>query len=91
MNKTNLIDAVAIDAGISKATAKLAVESFINNVTTTLENGGKVAVVGWGTFSTSVRPERQGINPKTREAITIPKKTVVKFKAGAAFADAVNK
>lgn len=91
MNKTNLIDAVAIDAGISKAAAKLAVESFMNNVTTTLENGGKVAVVGWGTFSTSVRPKRQGINPKTREKITIPEKTVVKFKAGAAFADAVNK
>ena len=91
MNKSELIDSISADAGISKAEAKKAVESFASNVTKTLSSGGKISLVGWGTFSTSVRPARDGRNPQTGETIKIPKKTVVKFKAGAMLADAVNK
>ena len=91
MNKSELIDSISADAGISKAEAKKAVESFASNVTKTLSSGGKLSLVGWGTFSTSVRPAREGRNPQTGKAIKIAEKTVVKFKAGAMLADAVNK
>lgn len=90
MNKTELIDAMAQDAGITKTAAKAALESFINNVTATLsKKDGKVALVGFGTFSVSERAERQGINPSTKEIITIPAKNVAKFKPGAELANAV--
>lgn len=89
MNKSELIDAMAADAGITKVAAKAALESFISNVQTTLQNEGKVALVGFGTFSVSERAARQGINPKSGEAIEIPAKKVAKFKAGAELADAV--
>lgn len=91
MNKSELIDIVAADAGISKIQAKVAIESFASNVTKTLSSGGKLSLVGWGTFSTSVRPARSGRNPQTGATIEIPEKTVVKFKAGASLVDAVNK
>ena len=91
MNKSELIDSVAADAGISKIQAKVAIESFASNVTKTLSSGGKLSLVGWGTFSTSVRPARSGRNPQTGATIEIPEKTVVKFKAGASLVDAVNK
>lgn len=91
MNKSELIDRVAADAGISKIEAKVAIESFASNVTKTLSSGGKLSLVGWGTFSTSVRPARSGRNPQTGATIEIPEKTVVKFKAGASLVDAVNK
>lgn len=90
MNKSDLIDAMAADAGISKAAAKAALESFTNNVTNTLKSGGKVALVGWGTFSVSQRAARTGRNPQTGAEITIAAKNVAKFKAGAGLSDAVN-
>ena len=90
MNKSELIDAMASDAGISKAAAKSALESFTNNVTGTLKKGGKVALVGWGTWSISKRKARTGRNPKTGDAIQIKAKNVVKFKAGSKFDSSVN-
>jgi DNA-binding protein HU-beta len=82
MNKADLIDAMAEDAGISKAAAKKALDSFTDRVSTTLASGGRVSLVGFGTFSTSERSAREGRNPQTGATIQIPAKTVAKFKAG---------
>ncbi len=90
MNKSDLIDVMAADAGISKAAAKKALESLTENVTKTLKKGDKVSLVGWGTWSVSKRDARTGRNPQTGKAIQIPAKNVVKFKAGAGLSDAVN-
>ena len=90
MNKSELVDAVAADAGISKAAAKSALESVTANVTKALKKGDKVALVGWGTWSVSRRAARTGRNPQTGAAIQIKAKNVVKFKAGAGFSGAVN-
>ena len=83
MNKTQLIDAMAAKAGISKADSKKALEAFMESVNEALIAGDKVALVGFGTFSVSERAERTGRNPQTGESITIAAKKVVKFKAGA--------
>lgn len=83
MNKADLIDAMAADAGISKAAAKKALDSFTSNVTDSLAKGGRVSLVGFGSFSTSKRSAREGRNPQTGKKINIPAKTVAKFKAGA--------
>lgn len=91
MNKSDLVDAMAADAGITKAAAKKALDSFMANVEGTLKKGDKVSLVGFGTFSTSHRAARQGRNPQTGKAMQIKAKTVAKFKAGAGLADAVNK
>lgn len=91
MNKSELIDAIAKDAEITKAAAKKALESFVANVTETLKKkDGKVSLVGFGTFSVSERAARQGINPATKKPIQIEAKTVAKFKAGADLATAVS-
>ncbi|CAM1341287.1 HU family DNA-binding protein [uncultured Tenacibaculum sp.] len=90
MNKSDLIDAMAADAGISKAAAKAALDSLTANVTNTLKKGGKVALVGWGTWSVSERAARTGRNPQTGKEIKIAAKNVVKFKAGAGLSDSVN-
>ena len=90
MNKSELIDAIAKDAEITKAAAKKALESFVANVTNTLKKkDGKVSLVGFGTFSVAERAARQGINPATKKPIKIAAKTVAKFKAGSDLADAV--
>ena len=84
MNKSELIDAIAKDANITKVAAKAALESFISNVTSTLkQKDGKVSLVGFGTFSVADRAARQGINPATKKPIQIAAKKVAKFKAGA--------
>ena len=90
MKKSDLIDAMASDAGISKAAAKSALESFMSSVTNTLKDGGKVALVGFGTFSVSKRSARSGRNPQTGAEITIAAKNVAKFKAGTELRNAVN-
>ena len=90
MNKSELIDAMAKDASITKVAAKAALESFISNVTETLkQKEGKVSLVGFGTFSVAERAARQGINPATKKPIKIAAKKVAKFKAGADLADSV--
>ncbi len=90
MNKSQLVDAMAQDAGISKAAAKKALESFLSNVEGTLKKGGKVSLIGFGTFSVQTRKAREGRNPATGATIKIPAKKVVKFKAGSDLAKSVN-
>lgn len=80
MNKTELIDAIAAESGITKEEAKKALDSFTSNVTKALKKGGKVSLVGFGTFSTSIRSARNGINPQSKKTIKIAAKTVAKFK-----------
>jgi DNA-binding protein HU-beta len=90
MNKSELIDAMAADAGISKAAAKLALESFLGNVGNTLKGGGRISLVGFGSWSVSERAAREGRNPQSGATIQIKAKKVVKFKAGAELEGAVN-
>lgn len=82
MNKTDLINAIAEKADISKVQAKKALEAFIDTTTDALKNDEKVALIGFGTFSTSMRAERMGRNPYTKKEMKIPAKKTVKFKAG---------
>ncbi|AJH14050.1 HU family DNA-binding protein [Myroides profundi] len=91
MNKTELIDAIAKDAEISKVAAKKALESFLSNVETTLGKGEKISLVGFGSWSVSDRAAREGRNPQTGKTIKIAAKKVVKFKAGSELENAVNK
>ena len=90
MNKSDLIDAIAADSGITKASAKLALESLLGNISGTLKNGGKVSLVGFGSWSVTNRAARDGRNPQTGKTIQIAAKNVVKFKAGAELDGAVN-
>ena len=90
MNKTELIEAIAAGAGLSKADAKKALEATVGAVKDTLVKGDKIQLVGFGTFSVAERPAREGRNPSTGATITIPAKKVAKFKAGAELADALN-
>lgn len=89
MNKTELVDAIAGKAGLSKVDSKKALNAAIEAVQEALKAGDKVALVGFGTFAVTERPARTGINPATKAKITIDAKKVVKFKAGAELADAV--
>ena len=82
MNKSDLINAMAAESGLSKADSKKALDACVSAVSAALKDGDKVALVGFGTFSVSERGERTGINPATKQTITIPAKKVVKFKAG---------
>ncbi len=90
MNKTDLIDAMAENAGISKEAAKKALESFLENVEKSLKKGDRVSLVGFGSWSVSKRAAREGRNPQTGKTIKIAAKNVVKFKAGADLQKAVN-
>lgn len=89
MNKAELISAISAESGLNKADAKKAVEGFISAVTGALKSGEKVSLVGFGTFSVSERGERIGINPATKQTITIAARKVAKFKAGAELSAAV--
>ena len=90
MNKGDLIDSVANEAGLSKADAGRAVDALIGAVTGTLKGGGQVSLVGFGTFSVKARAARMGRNPRTGEAIQIKASNVPGFKAGKALKEAVN-
>ena len=89
MNKSELIDAMAADAGISKASAKLALESFLGSVSSTLQGGGRVSLVGFGSWSVSQRAARDGRNPQTGATMQIAASKVPGFKAGKALKDKV--
>ena len=90
MNQTELIDAMAADAGITKAAAKKALETFLGNVEGSLKTGNRVSLVGFGSWSVSQRSAREGRKPQTGATIKIAAKNVVKFKAGAELSGAVN-
>jgi DNA-binding protein HU-beta len=82
MNKGELIAKIADDAGVTKVQANAAVDSFIAAVTKTLKGGGKLTLVGFGTFSVTKRAARTGRNPQTGATIKIKAKKVARFKAG---------
>ncbi|MCU7547519.1 HU family DNA-binding protein [Chitinophagaceae bacterium LB-8] len=82
MNKAELINKIAEDSGITKTQANVALDSFVEAVTKTLKGGGKVTLVGFGTFSVSKRAARNGRNPQTGEVIKIKARKVARFKAG---------
>ena len=90
MNKSELVDAIAAGADISKASAGRALDSMINAVTDSLQKGEQVSLVGFGTFSVKDRAARTGRNPQTGAAIQIKAAKVPAFKAGKALKDAVN-
>jgi DNA-binding protein HU-beta len=89
MNKTELVNAIAEKAEISKADAKKALDAFVDTVTDALKEGDKIALVGFGTFSVSEKAARKGVNPATGATIEIAAKKVAKFKPGAELAEAV--
>ena len=90
MTKSELVEQMAKDAGITKAAANAVLNSFINNITKELKKkNGKVTLIGFGTFSKIRRKARKGRNPSTGEAIKIKASNVVKFKAGKKLKDAV--
>lgn len=91
MNKTELVDAIAADCDISKASAQRALDSLIENIVKTVTKGGTVQLVGFGSFGSGKRAARTGRNPRTGEVIKIAAAKTVKFTAGKAFKDAVNK
>ena len=89
MNKTELIEKIAANAGLTKVDAKKALDAATAAIQEALAAGDKVALIGFGTFSVNERPAREGINPATKQKINIAAKKVAKFKAGAELADAV--
>jgi DNA-binding protein HU-beta len=82
MNKAQLIDAIAAEAGLTKADSKKALDALIKSTTVALKKGDRVALVGFGSFSVAKRSARTGRNPQTGKEIKIAAKKVVKFKAG---------
>lgn len=90
MNKAQLIDAIAGEAELTKADAKKALDAFIKVTGDALKDGGRVALVGFGSFGVSERSARTGRNPQTGKEIEIPAKKVVKFKAGSELSDSIN-
>lgn len=89
MNKTDLVNAIAEKAGLTKVEAKNALDAAIEAMTEALAKGDKISLIGFGTFSTVEKAERTGINPRTKEAITIAARKSVKFKQGAELTDAI--
>ncbi len=90
MNKAELIDKLAKDAGITKVQANDALDSFTNSVVTSLKKGDRVTLVGFGTFSVSERAARNGRNPQTGAVIKIKARKVPKFKAGKEFSTKIS-
>lgn len=89
MNKSELIKSVSASAGISRADATKAVNAIIDSISTTLAEGGRVTLVGFGTFKVKARAARMGRNPRTGETIYIGAGKVLGFKAGKRLRDAV--
>lgn len=90
MNKSELIDAVAESADLSKADAARAIDAVVDAITDSLKAGDAVTLVGFGTFTAKARPARTGRNPQTGATINIAASTVPTFKPGKALKDAVN-
>ena len=90
MNKSDLVDAIADSAGLSKADAGRALDAFVDTVTSALKGGDGVSLVGFGTFSVRDPAARTARNPRTGETIQIKASKNPAFKAGKALKDAVN-
>lgn len=90
MNKTELVAAMADKAGVSKKDAEKTLKAFQDVVTEELKKGGKVQLVGFGTFEVSVRAAREGRNPQSGEVMKIAASKAPKFKAGKALKDMIN-
>ncbi len=89
MNKAELVAAIAKKSGLSKASAKKALDAFLDTVSEALAKGDRVSLVGFGTWKVAERKARKGRNPRTKEVINIPAKKVVKFSAGSNLAKVV--
>jgi len=89
MNKAQLIDAIAAESELSKTDSKKALDAFVKAVSEALKKDDKIALVGFGSFSTSTRSARTGRNPQTGKEIKIAAKKVVRFKAGSELNDSV--
>ena len=90
MNKVELVAAIAEKSELTKVDAEKALKVFIDTVTEELKNGGKVQLVGFGTFEVAERPAREGRNPRTGETMKIAASKTPKFKAGKALKDSMN-
>ena len=90
MNKTELVAAMAENAGVSKKDAEKTLKAFVDVVTAELKKGEKVQLVGFGTFEVSERAAREGRNPQTGKTMKIAASKAPKFKAGKALKDAIN-
>ena len=90
MNKTELVTAMADQAGLTKKDAEAALKAFVDVITEGLKNGEKISLVGFGTFDVAERAAREGINPATGKKIQSAASKAPKFKAGKALKDAVN-
>jgi len=90
MNKSELVDMMSQKSNMTKKDTESALNAFIESITETLKKGDKVSLVGFGTFETRKRAERNGINPQTKKAIKIPATNAPAFKAGKALKDSVN-
>lgn len=90
MNKSELINSIAANSGLTKTDSAKALDAFISTVTYALKSGSDVRLVGFGTFATSKRAATTAINPRTRQPIKIAARKVAKFKAGKNLQDVVN-
>ena len=90
MTKQELVEFIATEANLSKAEALRALDATLAGITKALKEGGKVSLVGFGTFAAKERAAREGINPLTKEKITIAAKVVPTFKAGNKLKEALN-
>ena len=90
MKKVELVEAIANEAGLTKADANRALDAALDAIKGALAKGDSVPLVGFGTFKTSKRSAREGRNPRTGETVKIAARTAVTFKAGTALKDAVN-
>lgn len=90
MNKSELIEAIAASADLPKATASRALDATLGAISTALNNGDSVSLIGFGTFAVKERAARDGRNPKTGDTIKIAAAKVPGFKAGKGLKDAVN-
>ncbi|TMV44282.1 HU family DNA-binding protein [Paenibacillus mesophilus] len=89
MNKTDLVNNIATKSGLSKKDVESVLNSFLGEVTDALSSGGKVQLIGFGTFETRTRSGRTGRNPQTGQEIKIPASKVPAFKAGNKLKEAV--
>ncbi|MCY3998088.1 MAG: HU family DNA-binding protein [Flavobacteriaceae bacterium] len=90
MKKSELVDAIAGDAGITKSQANAALDSVFSNITSAISNGQRVTILGFGSFSKSHRPARKGRNPQTGQEIDIPAQNVARFTSSANLKKSLN-